>query len=408
MPMLSATQAQVDRLRRRAGAGEDQYIAYVIRNGARRSEISISGSVSMNRFNDIQRTGRFILKDELDWLLDELQPVMRVRGDDLIKVTVISLTDWNARDALVWTWDKWDAMGVTWDEVDGGETNRERRAPQYDEYSLGMFVLSTPTRATTDGAASWTVEAYDHTVILQEDSLDAPLYIAAGTAYLDAIQSVLVGAGAANVIVADYIGTALAADREWEIGTKKLEIINALLTEINYDKLWCDVDGNFVLSAYTEPSPAEIDWTYEEGELSIIERDTSSILDLYKVPNVFLGICSNPDLNVDYHSTYINDNPLSPLSTVRRGRRIVSEVHQLESVTTQADLDAAVVRIAFEANQVEEVLTFHTANNPLHSRKDTLAIWHSDANGIYVDGEWELPLEAGGQMNHTTRKLVIL
>jgi len=390
------------------GTSEIKFRYDVLRGGVRRASIAAEGSVSLNRFDDIQRTARFTLYEEVDWLRDEIKPYMLLRmEDELISAPVIAQT-WDERDALGYAWGALDALDMTWDELDAGRFNRAKWRPTYAEFPLGVFILSTPTRTSSDGVTIWTVEAYDRTIILVEDSLVEPLYILAGTAYLDAVQSVLVSAGIERVLITEAVNTQIPVDRIFEIGTSKLRVVNTLLSEINYNPIYCDVDGTFIISPYKEPSADQVSYTYRVDKRSIIGRDTTSDMDYYKVPNVFIAVCSNPDMNAVYTSVYVNDNPASRLSTVQRGRRITSEIYRPDAIASQEDLDAYIRRIAFEANQVYEPLQFVTALNPLHERAEVLQIQHPDATGIFVESSWTMMLAADGQMIHNVRRLVAL
>ncbi len=390
------------------GMSEVRFRYDVLRGGVRRTSISGDGSVSMDRFNDIQRTARFTLREEIDWLRDEIKPYMLLRmPDEQISAEMFAET-WGERDALGYEWGAFEALGMDWDSIDASVFGSNEWEKRFAEFPLGVFVPSTPTRNSSNAATSWAVEAYDRTVILAEDSLTAPLFIAAGTAYLDAAQSVLAGAGITQVMVISSVATQLPADRIFEIGDSKLKVINTLLSEINYNPIYCDADGVFVLSQYVEPSVAGVEFSYRADRFSVIGRDTSSDIDFYKVPNVFIAVCSNPDIATPLHSVYTNDNPASRLSTVARGRTITSEVYKPDAVASQGDLDAYVRRRAFEANQVYETLKFNTALNPLHERADVLEIQHPDATGVYVESRWTLTMAADGKMTHEARRLVSL
>lgn len=395
-------------LQGRSGSREVQFRYDVIRNGAKLREITATGSVSLNRFADIQRTGRFMIYDELDWLKDEIKPYMLLRMEDGVESAMAIALTCDERDALQYTCAEWDALEMTCSQLDMGEFGTSGFTKRYAEFPLGVFVLSTPTRKSKGALNTWEIEAYDRTVILQEDSLTEPLYFAAGTAYLSAVQSVLVSAGVSDVFVMDYVGTALPAARQFDIGLKKLAVANAMLSEINFNPVHCDADGRFILSAYKESSVSDINLTYQADSLSLIARDTSSETDFYNVPNVFIAVCSNPDLNTDYVSVWVNDSPVSRLSTVQRGRRIVSEIYRPDAIASQAELDNYIARIAFEANQVYEQLTFSTALMPVHGSSEVLEIKHPDIEGVFVESSWELPLSADGQMAHTARRLVLI
>ena len=391
----------LDALRGRGGSREIRFRFDVIRGGAKIEEVPASGSVSLNRFAEIQRTARFTLTKELDWLHDELKPYLLLRMKRAKPIPVQSCID---RDGLDWPFSRWDERDAMWTDLDSGLLRFE----EYVEFPLGQFVLSSPARQSNDGANAWEVEAYDHTVILKEDSITEPLYFAAGTPYLDAVQSVLVSANVAGVLFQDLSDTVLPTDRVFDVGTSKLSIVNALLSELNFNSIRCEAEGRFVILKYKEPSPDRMDWTYAADELSVISRDTASESDFYSVPNVFIAVCSNPELEQDYRSVWINDSPVSALSTASRGRKITSEIYQPSVIPSQEALDAYIRRIGFEANQVYEQLSFTTALMPVHESGNTLAIRHPDVNGIFVESSWEMTLSAEGEMTHTARRLVTI
>lgn len=362
-------------LRGQGGSRQVKFRFDVLQNGAKIKEINASGSIDFNRFAEIQRAGTFKLTEELDWLHDEIKPYMLLRMPDKVNA---------------------DNIGTT------------MRDEQYAEFPLGVFVLSSPSRQSDNGYTEWTVAAYDHTVILKEDSITEPLFLPAGTKYITAIQSILVSANVANVFIKNFTDAKLQTDREFEIGTTKLSIANSLLGEINFNPVRCDSNGQFLISKYQEPSPDNIDFTYAADELSVISRDTESNQDFYSVPNIFIAVCSNPELDKDYRSVFVNDSPSSALSTVSRGRRITSEIYQPSTVLSQEALDTYIRRIAFEENQVYEQLTFTTAIMPIHESGNVLAIRHPDVTGIFIESSWTITLSADGQMTHTARRLVTI
>lgn len=135
-------------------------------------------------------------------------------------------------------------------------------------------------------------------VILKEDCITDRTYFASGTKYLDAVQSLLVSAGIVQVMATESEAV-MATDHEFEIGTSKLEIINQLLMEINYNTFVIDADGIGILSPYEEPSGARVSLEYLQDQLSVICPQADTELDLYNVPNVFVAVVSNPDYSKD-------------------------------------------------------------------------------------------------------------
>ncbi|MDL2257592.1 hypothetical protein LJC42_00335 [Eubacteriales bacterium OttesenSCG-928-K08] len=438
----------LDRIHAASGTKEVRFRFDVLRNGATVRSVQASGSITLNRFANIQRTAQFVLHEELDWLNEMLMPYMLIRMDAPQTPPAFALT-WDERDAMDLSWDEWDALNyawntmdnapvptgchdigawddreklnlmwqewddldLTWDELDRGILCFSNQTEYWAEFPLGLFILSSPKRDSKNGLNTWTVSAYDRTVILAEDGITQPWYIPVGTAYMDAIQTLLISAGIDAVIVDGESDAVLKTAREFDPGTSKRSIINTLLSEINWNSIYCNADGIFVLSPYTVPSESDVSYIYRVDELSIISRDTASEADYYNVPNVFLAIVSNPELEEDYTATWENHDPLSPLSIENRGRRIVTNPpYQPESTSSQAALDAYVERLAFEANQIYEKLSISTAINPLHERADVIEIKDhpDDINGVWVESSWAINLSHEDKMTHNFRRLVTI
>jgi len=397
----------LDALHGKDGAQEIRYRADVLRGGARDRAVSLApgGSVTLSTEDVILRAGSFNLYGAVDPLTEEIKPYMLLRMEDgVYRATMVY--EFNRKG---YTWAELHERDLAFDALGRFTLQDDVSKPQYAEFPLGVFIPSTPARSSANGLDTWKIEAYDRTQILAEDGLDEPLFVAAGTKYLDAVLSVLAGAGITNVMIADYVDTAIPADREFEVGKTKQEVCNTLLGEINYNPIFCDADGRFVIQAYQEPTAAAADITYRADALSIIGRDTATETDYYKVPNVFIAVCSNPDLNEDYRSVYINDNPVSPLSTVRRGRRIISEIYRPDQIASQSDLDAYARRMAFERSlAASETVTFSTTPMPVHGRAEDVELQHPDASGVYREVGWTIYLDADKDMEHIAKRTVIM
>jgi hypothetical protein len=168
-----------------------------------------------------------------------------------------------------------------------------------------------------------------------------------------------------------------------------------------YDGLLILRDDKFD-SRYTVPAGTN----YRQAVIDILSSaGMEEELDLFNVPNKWVVVCSNAEQSL--FSTYMNDNPNSPTSTVSRGRTIV-DYREVTDIAAQQSLDAYVQRIAFETSQVYGKITFETAINPLHDYMDVLQLEYSPL-GIkdkYVETGWTMPLKAGARMKHEVRKVV--
>ncbi len=323
----------------------------------------IDAEISMAAFAEIKRTGRFTIKEgeDIDWLNDRIQPFF------LLKMP------------------------------DGG----------WVEWSLGIFLLSTPNRSHHTGGVFRDVEAYDGLIILRDDKFLSRYTIPANTKYTDAIKTLLTSAGITKMNIESKDDTIKTA-KEFEPGTEKLKAINELLRDINWTTLWVDERGYYTSGRYTSPADRPSEYDYFDDELSIISGDIIEKLDLVNIANSWVVVASNPE-EEPLTSNYVNDNPDSPTSTINRGR-VIADYREIESISNQQALDEYVERLAYNASQIYGYLNFETALNPLHSYSDVYNIRH---NGLgvedkYSETNWIMPLEAGALMRHSARKVMYI
>lgn len=273
------------------------------------------------------------------------------------------------------------------------------------EYPCGVFLPTTPQGAVDEnGAQTVSIEAYDRGLILQQDKLEAPLYFPAGTNYMTAVGEVLLGAGIENVLATPTDAT-LAVDHEWQLGTDKLTIVNGLLGEINYDQIWFNAFGVAIVQPHRTPSAEQIDHQYTPEGLHL-QRQANWETDAYEAANVFVVQCDNPDLPEPLTAVSVNDSPTSPLSVFRRGRRIVS-VSKLDNIADQQSLQDYADQLKLASMMAYDTVNVYTDNEPNHGVRDTVAIVHPEAGGLYQEISWSLILEAGAQMYHSLRRAVL-
>lgn len=275
----------------------------------------------------------------------------------------------------------------------------------YIEWPLGTFLLSSPTRKENNRSIWRDVEAYDASLILKEDKFDNRYRILAGTKYITAITTILNGSGINKINITDNSGV-IAVDKEFEIGQSKLEVVNKLLTELNYTSIWVDENSYFTSKPYILPSVRETDYEYKNDDLSIIQNGAIQEMDLFNVPNKWIVTASNPE-KLPLVSVYVNDSLISKISTVNRGRTI-TDYSQIDDILDQTTLDTYTKRIAYNASQIYEKFIFNTAIMPHHSFMDTLFIEYSDLNisSKFTEITWNMELVSGGTMEHSTRRVI--
>lgn len=278
------------------------------------------------------------------------------------------------------------------------------------EHSLGIYQSATVGKKGSAGSTRVEIEAYDRCWRVYTQKTETILHLAAGSSYITEIRKLLTVCGI-SLVIATPNAAVLATDREdWPIGTSYLTIVNALLSEINYESLWFDADGVCRLEPYQEPSAAIIDWRYGATDLFLPEKhpgqDWSDETDIFDAPNVFIVTCNNPDMDAAMVATAVNDNPASKKSTFKRGMRITS-VERVDNIASQDELQAYADKRRNESLLATRAITFYTLNEPGHGVGDILALTHDEIGGIYLETGWSVTLQAGSLMTHSAKRTVI-
>ena len=283
------------------------------------------------------------------------------------------------------------------------------------KHSLGVFAAASVTPTETNGAESLQIEAYDRCWRVRDTNTTGRLYYAAGTAYLNIIKALLADAGI-SVVLATPSAAVLTEDREdWEIGTSYLTIINQLLGEIAYNPLYFNADGFAIIEPASMPTADAIEHrisdepeeiaagaTQIDRMLPQISRET----DVYNSPNVFVAWCANPEKSdINMVAVAENNNPQSPLSIPRRGRRIVRAT-RLDNIAGQDELQAYVDRERNESLIGGETIRIVTALQPGYGVNDVVALRYKDFDAICLLRVCTMELRVGGAMQMSLQKVV--
>lgn len=269
------------------------------------------------------------------------------------------------------------------------------------EFPLGIFLISSPNRDIKNTLITRDMQLYSKLYLYSEDRVDTRHYVIKGTNVIAEIKRLL---STPKITIPDnsYV---TSTNREWEIGTSKLEIINDLLDSANYTSLRVGTNGYFVAEPYVLPSDREVDIEYVDDIKSVLSPNMTERLDLFNVPNKFIGYLNNPDAPT-LRSVYTNANPESVTSTVYTGRVKASLIEVLD-VVNQSVLDEMVLRGAYNASQVYSHIDYETAIMPIHDYMDVVYLKHKGILlGKYTETSWEIECKAGTYMKHTARKVV--
>lgn len=292
------------------------------------------------------------------------------------------------------------------------------------EHPLGVYIPTTFTQS--EGVAvTVSVEAYDRAQRVLDTNSAGLLYWPAGTKYLDAVEQLLSAAGITTVFKTDT-DAVFGEDREdWDAGTPFLTVVNDLLREINYKDLWFNSDGAAMLEPAAVPEASQIRHILSDKDPeTLVLPGVSRGSDYFNTPNVFEVYVANPEKSGLMRAVAINDNPQSPLSTVRRGRDIV-QVTKLDNIADQAALQAYAERQRNDSLITGETVTVSTGLQPdwgvgdvvaLHTSPHTSTLYSAEGrietvtapgmDAICLSRSFDMELKAGGTMRHTLDRVV--
>ena len=277
------------------------------------------------------------------------------------------------------------------------------------EHPLGVYRVGSMRPRTNAAGVTWdSITAYDRAVLLKWAALEQREFWAAGTPYLQIVQELLTRAGIRMAIVEDSPAV-LATDREdWDIGTTFIKIINTLLREINYKPLWFDPDGAARVQAYVPPSAAVLQHIYRDGDaVKVLGPSYGSEMDVFDAPNVFIGILENPEYPEPLVKTAVNDAPASRISTVSRGIRIPS-VFMVDNIADETALQDYVDRVRDESMRTSEFVDIETVSLGGHGVGDMIGLQLGELSGIFREKSWTLTMALGAMMSHTLERVVVI
>ena len=274
------------------------------------------------------------------------------------------------------------------------------------QHPLGVFAVATPTEKEESGLRSVSVECYDRGWRVRDTKAERLLYFRRGTPILDAVEQLLTAAGIRAIFKTPNLA-AFQEDREdWDIGTSYLSIANQLLKEINYNDVWFNASGAAVLNPVAVPDADRIAHRFDTRDKTTrVIPGISRTTDVYSAPNVWICTCANPDKDELMLAVAENANPQSPLSTVRRGRRICEKI-SVNNIASQEDLQAYANRLRNESMITGETITIATGLLPGFGVGDVAALRYGELSALCIERGYDMELAVGGRMTHTLEKVV--
>lgn len=271
------------------------------------------------------------------------------------------------------------------------------------KYPLGKFVIS-PTFSLNGPEKNVTINGYDLGKIALDDKVSSRVVKNKDNFYTNELQEIL--SELYPMCSVETSEQKRVGAYEWSPGTSKLDIVNDILTSLNYYPLHFDEYGIPIGKPYVFPESQPVDMYYQMGKRSIILPNSNLSSNRFYIPNKIVRYIENVDSEY-LISSYVNEDPDNKFSTVSRGRTIV-DVKSISDIASQQDLDNYVKRCAVTAMAVTDEITFKTMNMPGHGFKNCLFVEVDDLGirGKVIEVGWEMDLKVGGEMIHKCTKVV--
>ena len=246
-----------------------------------------------------------------------------------------------------------------------------------EPWPLGVYVMASPSTQYRGDGSSRQITLIDKLTVVRDDCLLQTLQLPAGANIVQAVVTQIQAAGE-NRIAATPSSSTLSNPMTWEPGTSRLRVINDLLTASGYWSLWTDRTGQFRVEPYITPAARPIVWNFEEGETSIHSPEWEYELPLWDATNtVILVSQADKDTGEVFVATAVDDNPLSPTSTVSMGRVLNPIVEENVEALSQAALQAQASRKLIDNSNVVGRLSVAHAPIP---------VWYNEAVAFKSQG----------------------
>lgn len=189
-----------------------------------------------------------------------------------------------------------------------------------EKHPLGTFLVQTPSSSFDGKVRSVSMDAYTPLLELKESPPPLGYYVEKDTNILN-IAGRLAQEHARAPVVTSNGETTLKYDFIAETDETWLAFLSALIANAKCT-FALDELGRILFSPYQDTASLQPVWTYDDGNSSILYADVSMDHDLFGIPNVVEVVYSNGADS--YYGKAVNDDPNSPISTINRGREIVT------------------------------------------------------------------------------------
>ena len=233
----------------------------------------------------------------------------------------------------------------------------------YPGVPLGTFLVQTPSDKFDGKISSLNLDAYSPLLEAKDVYPEVGYTALKGANIMDTGYKLLKDNLRAPIIKPADL-SALTDDFTAESSENLLDFVIALIASASYH-LEIDDVGQIIFAPDQDLDSVNPVWTFADDGFSILYSDITDEYDLYGIPNMVEVIYSNSGVNL--YSKATNDNPVSPTSTVARGRTVMYRESNptLSGTPTQEYLDQYAQQKLKELNSITHTLSYQHGYCPV-------------------------------------------
>ena len=191
-----------------------------------------------------------------------------------------------------------------------------------EKIALGTFLVQTPSVSFDGKTSSISLDAYTPLLELKEGMPPIGYYIGKGQNVMDTAYS-LTRENVRAPVVKPKCDTNLHYNFVADPSDNWITYITDLIADVKYT-FALDELGRILYAPKQDTASLRPVWTYTDDNSSILYPELNLDHDLYGIPNVVEVVYSNG--GDAFYCKVVNDDPNSPISTVKRGREIIHRV----------------------------------------------------------------------------------
>jgi len=251
---------------------------------------------------------------------------------------------------------------------------------------VGHYQVMPPRESHSAAMGIAALDGRDGCWLLKQSSVASGITYAQGANVVEAVRSLLAGAGFARVHIPGKSNT-FRAKRHFEAGTPRLDVVNELLHAVGYYPLWFDRSG-VAMSRRIQPRyKVEPRRTIASGDgdvVRLVELET----DPSRLCNRVTVTADDPKREAPIVVVKSNTRADSPASIANLGF-VVAKTIQASNVDTASEATDIANEALEDGASVERRMSLATGPDPAYGFHETirLAVERDDGTAV-VDGLW--------------------